>query len=55
MEPQCCLCGTDQELSYCAVCKKYFCKPCKAKYPARVLAMFTEAYKKLVAKYVEQA
>lgn len=55
MEPHCCICGTAEDLSFCDICKKYFCKPCKVNYPARVLAMFTEAYKRLASGQAEKA
>ena len=38
----CALCGTDQNLEYCAMCKHYFCTRCKTRYPARVAAMMRE-------------
>jgi hypothetical protein len=54
VEPKCCLCDATEGLSYCSVCKKHFCQACKVKYPARVVAMFLEAYKKLTQSYISK-
>jgi hypothetical protein len=39
---KCRLCGTTQNLEFCNMCKHYFCKDCKQKYPERVEAMMQE-------------
>ena len=39
---KCRLCGTTENLEYGSMCKKYFCKDCKGKYPERVEAMMQE-------------
>jgi hypothetical protein len=54
MEPRCELCGGTDDLSYCSVCKVHFCASCRINYPARVLAAFTAAYKKVVARYIDR-
>jgi hypothetical protein len=44
VNPRCCLCGTDAELSYCTFCGKHFCAGCERNYPARVIAATMEGF-----------
>jgi hypothetical protein len=43
-EKRCHLCGREDELRFCGLCKKYFCPECERKYRARAAAAILEGY-----------
>ena len=48
-DARCYLCGTDDGLSYCTFCEKYFCARCERNYPGRVAAATLERFTALKA------
>lgn len=42
LSESCCLCGTNEGLTFCKICQKSFCKICERRYPSRVIAATLE-------------
>jgi hypothetical protein len=53
MNKKCCICGSTENLSYCSLCKEYFCEVCETKYPERVAAAMEKAFEKFRQKIAQ--